>query len=121
MSRRTRRGGLTHDVSHRAADFDAFYHRMFVPYTRARHGEDAYIKSFHSLRRSFRSGGILWVRSNGQPVAGYLFEHDGDALGLVAVGVVDGDEAWRQRGEIGIAEEEPSLGEANFEIRSLGN
>lgn len=98
--RRTRRGGLTHDVSHLPADFEQFYHRMFVPYTLARHGADAYIKDFHNLRRSFRSGGILWVRNNGHPVAGYLFEHDGDALGLVAVGVVDGDIAWRQRGAV---------------------
>jgi len=98
--RKTRCGGLIADVSRDPADFAAFYDRMFVPSTLRRHGTDAYVKGFHSLQRSFRHGGILWLRRDGQPVAGELFEHRGDTLDLVALGVAAGDMAWRQQGAI---------------------
>jgi hypothetical protein len=65
-----------------------------------RHGEDAYVRGWHRLRRSFRNGGLLWARCNGEPVAGELFERCGDTLALTAIGVADGDEAWRRRGAI---------------------
>lgn len=98
--RKSRRGGWTVEVSRAQADFGPFYERMFVPYTLARHGAEAYVKGFHHLQRSFRHGGILWLRRDGQPVAGELFERVGDTLVLQAIGVAGGEMALRQQGAV---------------------
>ncbi len=98
--RKTRRSGMTADVSRDPADFATFYHRLFIPYMVARHGPDAYLTGFHRLQRSFRRGGIMWVLRDGVPVAGDLFEQRGGTLILHAIGVTGGDIAWRQRGAV---------------------
>jgi hypothetical protein len=98
--RKARRSGMTANVSREPADFATFYHRLFIPYTVARHGRDAHLAGFHRLQRSFRLGGILWVLRDGVPVAGNLFEQRGGTLILQAIGVTEGDIAWRQRGAI---------------------
>ena len=98
--RKTRHEALTVDVSRDLAELPMFYHRMFVPYTRNRYGDDAFFKGFHQMHRSFRNGGLLWVCSDGKPVAGELFEHRGGTLDLVAIGVAGGDIAWRQKGAV---------------------
>jgi hypothetical protein len=98
--RKTRRNRLTVDISRDPADCAAFYHRMFVPYTLDRHGSDAYLKSYPSMQRSFRHGGILWLRHEGEPVAGNVFEIHGSTMILTAIGVVDGDIDWRKRGAL---------------------
>lgn len=98
--RKMRRNALTADISHDPADCAAFYRRMFVPYTRDRHGSDAYLKSYPSMQRSFRHGGILWLRHDGEPVAGNVFELHDSTMILTAIGVVDGGTDWRQRGAL---------------------
>ncbi|MGH7550674.1 MAG: hypothetical protein ACREK3_07965 [Gemmatimonadota bacterium] len=71
--RRIRKHGLTARVSHDLADFDRFYHDMYVPFVLSRHGEMAYVRGYHRLRRYMRRGGIMWILREGRPVAGELF------------------------------------------------
>ena len=98
--RKTRVGGWTAEVTQAPADFDAFYERMYVPYTLARHGAGAYVKGCHHLRRAFRHGGLLWLSRDGEPVAGAVFEQAGATLVLEAIGVAGDGMALRQRGAV---------------------
>ena len=86
-----------------AADGDAlrfFYRHMYLPYTRARYGDDSYVRTEADLARRLRRGAILWVLDRGERVAGALYECSGDELVLLALGTLDGDLALVRRGAV---------------------
>jgi hypothetical protein len=78
-------------VAHSAAEFDRFYHSVYVPFSRARYGDLTFIQNRHDLRRRFSSGGILWMEREGKYTAAALFEHKSRTLHLFALGTVNGD------------------------------
>lgn len=98
--RRIRREKLALEVSHTQPDCEVFYHAMYVPYMRRRHGELAVVRSLPQMRRAFRRGGILWVLRNGQRIAGGLFYQRDDVLCPLAVGTAGGDPALTKRGAL---------------------
>ena len=85
------RNGLRPEVSYAEADFERFYHTMYAPFIRNRHGEQAVIRNVYWMRRIFRRGGLIWMRHNGRPIAGVLFQRQNQVLGLAVFGTVDGD------------------------------
>jgi hypothetical protein len=89
--RRIRRGRFTAEISHAEADYETFYHTMYVPYMRKRHGSLAFIRNEHQMRRAFRRGGILWLQRDGQRIAGDLFQLRGGVLSALGVGTIGGD------------------------------
>jgi hypothetical protein len=89
--RRIRRGRFTAEISHAEADYETFYHTMYVPYMRKRHGSLAFIRNEYQMRRAFRRGGILWVQRDGQRIAGDLFQLRGGVLSALGVGTTGGD------------------------------
>ncbi|MEY2689642.1 MAG: hypothetical protein RL375_3841, partial [Pseudomonadota bacterium] len=66
--------GLECRVSHDPADFDRFYHRMFVPHIQRRYGDLADIDSHAQLKQFFDRGMLFLVMSDGKEVAGALSE-----------------------------------------------
>lgn len=72
-------------------DFETFYHSMYVPFTRTRHGKIAFMRKPRDLRHRLGRGGILWILHAGQRVAGMQFERKGQTLDVLAVGTVNGD------------------------------
>jgi hypothetical protein len=88
--KRVERAGYQPCVSHAAADFGAFYDRMYVPFLRRRHGPESIVTNRARLRRCFRQGGVMWALRGGERVAGLLFRTRGRTLDLVALGTVDG-------------------------------
>lgn len=81
-------------------DFEMFYHSMYLPFTRTRHGELAFMRKPHDLRHRLGRGGILWMLRDGQRVAGMQFERTGQTLDLLALGTVNGDLALVRDGAI---------------------
>lgn len=86
-----RRSGLTSDIAHTDADFEAFYHTMYVPYIRMRHGQQAAVRNIHSMRRLFRHGGLVWIRRKGRPVAGCVYRRRNQELELIGAGTINGE------------------------------
>jgi hypothetical protein len=78
--------------------FHQFYDSMYVPFSRARHGAMAFVKSRQDLRRRLRKGGILWVIRDNHPLAGILFERGNDTLDLQAIGMATGELPLNKRG-----------------------
>jgi hypothetical protein len=85
-------------VTEREERFQEFYDSMYVPFSRARHGAMAFVKSRYDLRRSLRKGGILWVIRDKHPLAGMLFERKNDTLDLQAIGMATGELPLNKRG-----------------------
>ncbi|MGH7791976.1 MAG: hypothetical protein ACREOB_06625, partial [Thermodesulfobacteriota bacterium] len=86
-----RRNNLYPEVTHAETDFEMFYHTMYVPFVRNRHGEHALIRDIHRSRRMFRQGGLQWIRCNGRPIAGRIFQRRDHVLKFVAQGTVNGE------------------------------
>ena len=64
---------------------------MYVPFIRNRHGEHAVVRSIHWLRRTFRQGGLQWIRRDGQPIAGHILQRRGPVLKFVVLGKISGE------------------------------
>jgi hypothetical protein len=64
---------------------------MYVPFIRSRYGEHAVIRNIDWLRRIFHRGGLLWVRQNGQPIAGLLFQRRQQLLRSIVLGTLHGE------------------------------
>jgi hypothetical protein len=87
-------------VTRGSEDFETFYHSMYVPFSRTRHGELVFMRTPHDLRYRLRWGGILWMLRDGQRVAGMQFEQHRQTLDLLALGTVNGDLALVRDGAI---------------------
>jgi hypothetical protein len=98
--RRIRRERFTFTVSHAEEDCETFYHTMYVPYLRRRHGELAVVRSLPQVRRVFRRGGVFWILCEGQRIAGQLFFQREGVLYCVGLGTAGGDPSLLRKGAI---------------------
>jgi hypothetical protein len=85
-----RKNRLEWSASHDPADFDRFYDEMYVPFAKARYGELAFVRNRHALRRRFRQGGLLFIRRDGEIIAGQLFQIEGDSIHVLGPGTPGG-------------------------------
>lgn len=73
-------------------DFELFYHNMYLPFVRTRHGERALISPFKDQRdRWFKKHGLILVARNGQPVAGELVYRARNVCHGIEMGVLNSD------------------------------
>lgn len=100
MNNRARalRAGFERRVSHDLREFETFYDRMYVPFIRALHGDEAAVSNRARMRRCFRQGGLVFAERAGQPAMGALYRTRGTTLDLVVLGTPDGDLAPRADG-----------------------
>jgi hypothetical protein len=95
--RPARRNELRPRFSHETAEFDHFYHEMYLPYATRRFGAHAAVRPLRQLRRLFRQGGaLMWIHQAEERIAGALVrQHDG-CLDLLSLGLAGtGDDARR--------------------------
>lgn len=90
-ARRIRKAGLGCRISRDPADFDLFYHRMFLLHVRKQYGDRAYVDPYGEIRPWFDRGLLILVEEGGKPAAGGLCAIEGDALIFYRTGVLEGD------------------------------
>jgi hypothetical protein len=90
-------------ISTQEQDFDFFYHALYLPYMRQRHGASAHIRDSNWLRRCFRHGAILWISRGGRPHAAALVEQRKRVLCSRAIGVLDGNFEMLREGAVAAA------------------
>jgi len=67
-----RKYGYEYDVSYASQDFEEFYHQMYLPTTRDRHGELSFPKSISEAYQYFRRGWLFRVKRDGDWVSGVV-------------------------------------------------
>lgn len=73
-------------------DFDFFYQKMYLPYTKKRFKRAAKFDTYLGLSALYRrKGGIIFVKKEGKPAAGILFKMRGETLHALRSGVYEGD------------------------------
>jgi hypothetical protein len=96
---RAQRNGFGYRFSQSKEDFDYFYHQMYLPYVKARHGHLAKVAPYHEQwRRWFRRGGLLLVTQHARVVAGNLCYLAGDTVYSMEAGVLNSDPLLIQQG-----------------------
>jgi hypothetical protein len=85
----TRQNGLETSLSERLDDFEEFFHSMYIPFQRARHGAVARVRNEITLRNYFRRGGLIWLTRGGERLGGLVFELTRDFLSLRAYATRD--------------------------------
>ena len=117
------KNGYTHQISHNLADFDDFYHHMYVPTMADRHGNLNTPLTRADLLTYLRYGFLFLIRAkDNQPVAGGLCHTQEKVLTLIASGVLNADECLRKEGALGALRAmllEHAAG-SNFETCSFG-
>jgi hypothetical protein len=76
------------------SDFDFFYWKMYLPYTKKRFGKAARLYSHPKLKAIYRRGGIVFVSREAQRRAGLLFKVDGRTVQVKSFGVFNGDQNY---------------------------
>lgn len=85
-------------ISHDEADFEFFYHRIYLPHIQ-KFGKAAKVLSAAFMRNKyFVPGFLILIEDEGIAVAGALITVEGDTMHCQSDGVVDGDPALVKRG-----------------------
>jgi Acetyltransferase (GNAT) domain len=103
LVRITRGGYAPEEPAGSRRDWEEFKEGMFIPYAARRFGEEAWIPSSGYLRALRRKGTLLFLRKDGQRVAGVCMLRGGDEAWVAALGVRDGDLALMRSGAIAAA------------------
>jgi hypothetical protein len=99
--RLTRKYGYQYTVSHDDRDFEMFYHDMYVPTMKNRHGSLASLMSFSEAHQFFRNGLLFLVERDGQRVCGSVCHIEQDTVRYLIIGVINGDQRMMREGAIG--------------------
>lgn len=95
---RARRAGFSWRFSQSDSDFNEFYHRMYVPYVSARHGELALVSPKTAQRTQwFKRGGLVLATQGPRAVGGALIHMPFDVCHLIEAGVLDDDRLLRRQ------------------------
>jgi hypothetical protein len=86
-----RKYGYSYKVSNSDKDFEMFYHQMYLPTTKKRHGELAGLSTIEEVYPYFRHGWLLLVKRNNAYVSGTLCVAHGDVVHTKLGGVLNGD------------------------------
>ena len=89
--RTMRRYGYTYEVSHSDQDFEMFYHKIYLPSMRARHGKVAHPRAFREAYQDFRRGWLFLIKRDGICVSGGLGTSQQGVLNFELIGVLNGD------------------------------
>jgi hypothetical protein len=92
--RKLQKNGFSYRSSCAKEDFDLFYHRMYVPFVKSRHGEQALVASYPMLWDLWfkrRNGRLVLVTRDEKPLAGMICQVLRDTCYSIEGGVLDAD------------------------------
>ncbi len=98
--RKMREAGFTCEFTQDPAQFDIFYHEMYVPYIAKRHQDRAIVGKYYEIRSDFENGGLVLIRHKERLVAGAIYQVYGDLCQLGVMGMGKGSSDLVGRGAV---------------------
>jgi len=90
--RKVMKSDLICRYSYDPADFEVFYHSMFVPFVESRfQGDRAFSAPYDDLLAEFQRGGLIVVERDGEPVSGVICRQTRSTFYSVWGGVLNAD------------------------------
>jgi hypothetical protein len=99
--RLVRKHGYEYVVSHSEKDLETFYHDMYLPSVKSRHGSLAIPSSFSETYQYFRHGLLLMIKRDGRYVSGCICFPQQRVVKFGEVGVLDSDMQLMREGAQG--------------------
>lgn len=89
-----------YELSHQEADFEMFFHQMYRPSMRARHGQQAHMIPYEKAYHTFKEGVLFLVKRQGVCVSSGLCDitREPGAVHFLMEGVRQGDEQLLKEG-----------------------
>jgi hypothetical protein len=101
VARRIRKHKMSYEILTASDSFDNFNHKFYLPYITKRHGNEAWIEDLDIVWKSSPAPYLLAIKENGVMVGASLIKKTEDSLELLRLGLLDGDDKYRQHGVIG--------------------
>jgi Acetyltransferase (GNAT) domain len=98
--RPARHNDLRPTISLDPAEFEFFYHEMYLPYALRRFGKNAEFRPFKQMRRAFRNSTMVWISRGEERIAGALLWQRAHRMALAWLGLAGTGEAARKAGAI---------------------
>ena len=99
--RRIRSNNLTCELSNEERDCHMFYHHMYVPYISKTHRNEAVLISYANMSSKFKKCDLLFIKKDGECIAGILLAYSKRGARLWALGIKDGNRDYVHNGAIG--------------------
>ena len=101
--RRITRNKLHFELTNESAQFDNFYHNMYLPYITKSHGNSAIIMEYDFVKKFFRDCELLLIKKEKEYIAGMLiaYNYTKKQARLWCLGVKDGNSDYIKDGAIG--------------------
>ncbi|HEC92580.1 MAG TPA: hypothetical protein ENI51_06290, partial [Candidatus Atribacteria bacterium] len=103
-----KKGGYTYELSTDVNDFKYFYEKLYVPFTKSRHGRLAYPKwwtlNYEEMIGMFKSkrAKLLWIKDGDKYVAGVVMFNRGKIAYPIYMGIDIGSDYWIKCGSAAI-------------------
>ena len=103
ITRNIRKHSLEYEIRTGSDAFDLFYHRMYVPFSKKRHGESADISDYKHFSGKYSKGSseLFFILKEGEPVASAYIEVRESSCRVSAFGVLEASEEIFRMGVIG--------------------
>ncbi len=102
--RKIRKYSYSYEINRDRDKLTYFYHRMHVPYISNRHAYLPYIHDFSLFKRILKRGVILFVKGNGEYVAGNVLLLRNRTVWAKWAGIIDGSPEHLRRGVRGASD-----------------
>ena len=95
-----RKNNLKLEVTTEKSQFDKFYHDMYLPYMRYRHGNRLLALGYNELMRHWESGTceLLLIKKDNEHIAGQVILFEENSPRLLTLGIKDGNPCYLKYG-----------------------
>jgi hypothetical protein len=98
--RRIRKSGYSYDIFSDLDSLKLFYEKMHMPYIKSRYTDQAEIDDFDVVKKKFKNGELLFIKSNGEYVAAVLCVKKQGCYYWDRIGILNGDEEILKKGAL---------------------
>jgi hypothetical protein len=104
--RRIRKNRLSYRVTREPAEFDRFYHTMYLPHIQRVFGDHAFLMTYEAMQAAIPDCELFLITQDGQDIAGGILVYDGsDRVRGWSLGVKDGNDQWVRAGALAAFEQ----------------
>lgn len=99
--RRIRKNRLDYRVTSDPAEFDRFYHTMYLPYIQRIYSGSAFLMSYQEMQTAIPHCELFLITQDGEDIAGGILVYDdSERVRGWSLGVKDGDNQWIRQGAL---------------------
>ncbi len=101
VKRLIRKYNLTYEIRTDIESIQFFYDKMYLPFTKSRHGNEAWILDINMILKSSPPPEMISIMENGVTVGASLIQKENDEWRLLYLGTIDGNQEYLRHGVIG--------------------